>query len=173
MTNADLNDMTRDELRAEAKRLEIAGRGQMRKPDLIAAIEAKRNDRAITGMAEKMAAKVIELRASKRPDPVIVQSDEQMSAYARLIDAMMAKRERKAAKKGELVPNRAERRTQGQRGRRPVKPVVRGKVMPIHHRGRAIGAKHLNIRVAAGRSNEEFLALTVPSVAQEQPGGAA
>ncbi len=116
MSNTDLNGKTRDELRVIAKDLEIEGRGQMRKPQLIAAIEE-----------------------------------------ARRLDAV--------AEETRVVPNRAELRARGLfRNRAKAKPVVLGKVMPLHHRGRAIGAKHLNLRVAAGRSNEEFLALTVPSV---------
>lgn len=162
MTNADLTDMTRDELRAEAKRLEIAGRGQMRKPELIAAIEEARR-----------------LDVSDQPETP-AEAMERIIATAPKLDPLI-----ELCRMAASVP----RITRKQRQRLRSKPerhlLVGGKVMPMHHRGRAIGAKHLNLRVAAGRSNEEFLALTVPlgpqtmsdsdrvKSAQEQFGGAA
>lgn len=44
-----------------------------------------------------------------------------------------------------LVPNRADMRRRGFRNNRKVKPAVTGKVMGLHYRGRALGAKHFKL----------------------------
>ncbi len=164
-----LVDLTRDELRKIAKDLEIAGRGQMRKPDLIAAIEEARR---LDAFAE-------EVFSGIQPETP-AEAMERIIASAPKVDPLI-----ELHRMATSVP----RITRKQRQRLAAKPerhlLAGGKVMPMHHRGRAIGAKHLNLRVAAGRSNEEFLALTVPAgpqtmsesdrvkSVQEQFGGAA
>jgi hypothetical protein len=57
-----------------------------------------------------------------------------------------AEAQRAAAEPNEpsqVVPNRADLRRKGMRGHQEAKPPTRRKVMPLHYRGRATGAKHL------------------------------
>lgn len=144
----NLNDMTRDELRAEAKRLEIAGRGKMLKPDLIAAIEEARRldafaEEVFNGIQPETPAEAMERIIATAPklDPLI-----ELHRMATSVPRISRKQRQRAMRKPE-------------RGL-----IAGGKVMPTHYRGRAIGAKHMNLRVAASRSNEEFLALTIPAL---------
>jgi hypothetical protein len=133
----NLNDLTRDELRKRAADLKIPGRGKMLKPELIAAIEAAEAP-PVQESAERFEELIAEMREQRDP---------------------LAELHRMASSVPTITRKQRQRlRTQPERGQ-----LAGGKVMPLHYRGRAIGAKHLCMRVAAGRSNEEFLALTVPA----------
>jgi hypothetical protein len=137
---------TRDELRAIAKELEIAGRGQLRKPELIAAIEE----------AQRLDAFAEEVFNGIQPETP-AEAMERIIATAPKVDPMLDLHRMVASVR---ITSRKQRQKAMRKPERGL--LASGKVMPLHYRGRAIGAKHLNIRVAASRSNEEFLELTIP-----------
>lgn len=124
----NVSDMNRDELRAEAKRLDIAGRGKMLRAEL---------EQSIRERTEVTRAEVEQALADLVVETDIAPLTRALNIQAKAIRLRMRR---------------------GQRGLLPT-----GEVMPLHHRGRAIGAKHVNLRVAAQRDRREFFALTVPA----------
>jgi Rho termination factor-like protein len=123
-SETNLQDMNRDALRKLAAELNIPGRGKMLKPELIEAIAHARAER-------------IKANVNAGKGATIVDAFEALNA-SRDVHAI---EQHANALKPTFKPQT--RKMREALRRRPERGMVDGKPMPLHHRGRAMGAKHL------------------------------
>jgi len=162
-----LSEMNRDELRKLAAELKIKGRGTMLRADLEQAIAETRAAQIKENVNAKLSEYVVSETKSTGsiPDRVI---DAQLSAYAfaeptyledgkggttelsRLSEraavmeyaATRPYMERMERARTVPLPGKVTRKQLQRAGRRGERGLVNGEPMPLHHRGRAVGAKY-------------------------------
>jgi Rho termination factor-like protein len=140
----DLKTATRDGLRKLAAELDIPGRGKMLKSELVEAIAHARAKRIKTNVNAQIHVYAEEASEIMTGAPA---RDGISTTIVDAFEALNASRDVHAIERGANALEQSikpmTRKIREALRRRPERGLVNGQPMPLRHRGRAMGAKHL------------------------------